>query len=65
VFLPLGLALLSLGFIKLGFDWAGRDFKLAANTLLVFFAALQVITVGLLADLVVRATKAPTAVPPA
>lgn len=65
VFLPVGLSLLALGFIKLGIDWAGRDFKLAANTLLVFFASLQVITVGLLADLVVRATKSPTSVPPA
>jgi len=64
VFLPIGLLLLTLGFVKLGIDWAGRDFKLAANTLLVFFASLQVITVGLLADLVVRATKAPTSVPP-
>lgn len=64
VFLPVGLVLLGLGFVKLGVDWAGRDFKLAANTLLVFFAALQVITVGLLADLVVRATKSPTSVPP-
>ena len=65
VFLPIGLLLLAAGFIKLGFDWAGRDFRLAANTLLVFFAALQVITVGLLADLVVRATKSPVSVPPA
>jgi glycosyltransferase involved in cell wall biosynthesis len=64
VFLPIGLLLLTLGLVKLGFDWAGRDFKLAANTLLVFFASLQVITVGLLADLVVRATKSPTSVPP-
>ncbi|CAB4652054.1 unannotated protein [freshwater metagenome] len=65
VFLPIGLLLLAAGFVKLGFDWAGRDFRLAANTLLVFFAALQVITVGLLADLVVRATKSPVSVPPA
>ncbi|MFM8553405.1 MAG: glycosyltransferase family 2 protein [Acidimicrobiales bacterium] len=65
VFLPAGLLLLGLGFVKLGFDWAERDFRLAANTLLIFFAALQVITVGLLADLVVRATKSPTSVPPA
>ena len=65
VFLPVGLLLLGLGFVKLGFDWAERDFRLAANTLLIFFAALQVITVGLLADLVVRATKSPTSVPPA
>lgn len=65
VFLPIGLTLLALGFVKLGFDWTDRNFRLAANTLLVFFAALQVITVGLLADLVVRATKSPTTVPPA
>jgi hypothetical protein len=57
--------LLATGFVKLGFDWAERDFRLAANTLLIFFAALQVITVGLLADLVVRATKSPNSVPPA
>lgn len=65
VFLPVGLGLLVVGLVKLGFDWAERDFRLAANTLLIFFAALQVITVGLLADLVVRATKSPNSVPPA
>ena len=65
VFLPIGLVLLGLGFVKLGFDWAERDFRLAANTLLIFFAALQVITVGLVADLVVRATKSSSTVPPA
>ena len=63
VFLPLGLFLLVAGFAKLGYDWSNRDFRLAANTLLVFFAALQVITVGLLADLVVRATKSSNQVP--
>ena len=65
VFMPVGLGLLVIGLVKLGFDWAERDFRLAANTLLIFFAALQVITVGLLADLVVRATKSPNSVPPA
>ena len=64
VFLPIGLVLLTLGFVKLGFDWWERDFRLAANTLLIFFAALQVITVGLVADLVVRATKSASVVPP-
>ena len=63
VFLPIGLLLLAAGFVKLGYDWSNRDFRLAANTLLVFFAALQVITVGLLADLVVRTTKSPQSVP--
>jgi hypothetical protein len=64
MFLPIGLVLLTAGIIKLGFDWSERDFRLASNTLLIFFAALQVITVGLLADLVVRATKPPQSVPP-
>lgn len=63
VFLPIGLLLLGAGVVKLGYDWSNRDFRLAANTLLVFFAALQVITVGLLADLVVRATKSSQSVP--
>jgi glycosyltransferase involved in cell wall biosynthesis len=65
VFLPLGGVLLALGFVKLGIDWAQRDFRLAANTLLIFLAALQSITVGLLADLIVRATKPAEQVPPA
>lgn len=65
VFLPLGALLLALGIGKLTYDWIVYDFGLAANTLLVFFAALQVITVGLLADLVVRATKPPSQVDPA
>ena len=64
VFMPLGGVLLALGFIKLGIDWSQRDFRLAANTLLIFLAALQSITVGLLADLIVRATKPAEQVPP-
>jgi glycosyltransferase involved in cell wall biosynthesis len=64
VFLPLGLTLLLLGLGKLVFDWVSRDFRLSTNTLLIFFAAIQVVTIGLLADLVVRATKSPDRVPP-
>jgi polyisoprenyl-phosphate glycosyltransferase len=64
VFLPLGLTLFLLGVAKLIFDWTTRDFRLSANTLLIFFAAIQVVTIGLLADLVVRATKTPDRVPP-
>jgi glycosyltransferase involved in cell wall biosynthesis len=65
VFLPIGLILLVVGLFKLGYDWVDKDFRLAANTLLILFASLQAITVGLLADLVVRATKPSSQVPPA
>ena len=65
VFLPLGLTFLTIGMGKLVYDWIDKDFRLAANTLLILLASLQAITVGLLADLVVRATKPPTQVPPA
>jgi glycosyltransferase involved in cell wall biosynthesis len=65
VFLPLGLILLAVGIGKLVYDWVDKDFRLAANTLLILFASLQAITVGLLADLVVRATKPSSQVPPA
>ncbi len=41
-----------------------RDFRLAANTLLIFFAAFQLIAIGLLADLVVRVSKPAHAGPP-
>lgn len=64
VFLPVGALLLVLGLVKLGIDWSQRDFRLASNTLLIFLAALQAITVGLLADLIVRATKPAEQVPP-
>jgi glycosyltransferase involved in cell wall biosynthesis len=65
VFLPIGLVLLTLGTAKLAYDWIDKDFRLAANTLLILFAALQAITVGLLADLVVRTSKPASQVPPA
>ena len=59
VFLPLGTLLLLFGFGKLGYDVITKDLRMATNTLLILFAAFQVISIGLLADLVVRATKAP------
>jgi glycosyltransferase involved in cell wall biosynthesis len=64
VFLPFGGLLFAIGLVKLGFDWSSRDFRLSTNTLLIFFAALQVTTLGLLADLVVRATRAPQGIDP-
>jgi glycosyltransferase involved in cell wall biosynthesis len=65
VFLPIGLVLLAVGLGKLAYDWIEKDFRLAANTLLILFAAFQTITIGLLADLVVRATRPAGQVPPA
>ena len=65
VFLPLGGLLLAVGLGKLIFDLIDKDFRVAINTLVILLAALQAITVGLLADLVVRATRPPTQVPPA
>jgi len=64
VFLPVGLLLLATGIGKLIYDWVDKDFRLAANTLLILFAALQAITVGLLADLVVRSAKPSEQIPP-
>ena len=49
---------------KLGFDLVDKDLRPAANTLLLGFAVLQVLVVGLLADLVVRLTKPTLLVPP-
>jgi glycosyltransferase involved in cell wall biosynthesis len=64
-FLPAGLVLFLVATVKLGFDWVSRDFHLAANTLLIYFAAFQLLVIGLLADLVVRIARAPDEVDPA
>ena len=65
IFLPVGLVLSAVGFAKLGYDWANRDFRLATNTLLILFAAFQVFAIGLLADLFVRLSKPRDEVDPA
>jgi glycosyltransferase involved in cell wall biosynthesis len=65
VFMPLALLLFAGGLAKMGHDWATRDFRLATNTLLILFAALQLFVVGLLADLFVRLSKPREEVPPA
>ncbi len=54
VFMPVGLLLLAFATGKLVFDWVSRDFSLSPNTLLLFLAAFQIITTGMLADLVAR-----------
>ena len=50
---------------KLGYDIVDKDFRPAANTLLLGFAVLQVLVVGLLADLVVRLNRPTGLLPPA
>jgi hypothetical protein len=61
--MPVGLLLLTLALGKLGYDWATRDFSLSANTLLLFLAAFQVMTTGLVADLVARGQRSPNLLP--
>jgi glycosyltransferase involved in cell wall biosynthesis len=65
VFMPIGLLLFLLSAGKLAYDIIDKDFRLAANTLLLFFAALLVIAVGLLADLTVRLNRPREQVEPA
>ena len=65
VMLPLATALGVVFAAKLGYDLVDKDFRPAANTLLLGFAVLQVLVVGLLADLVVRVTKPERTVWPA
>jgi polyisoprenyl-phosphate glycosyltransferase len=65
IFMPVGLVLFAVGFVKLIVDIIGMDFHVAADTLLVLFAAFQIVAIGLLADLVTRATRARDEKPPA
>lgn len=65
VFLPIGFLLLVLGTFKLAYDVVDNDWKVAINTLLIFLASFQVFVVGMLADLIGRATRATHEVQPA
>ena len=57
LFLPTGFTLLAIGLGKLVYDLNAYDFHVATNTLLLLFAAFQVFSIGLLADLVVRVSR--------
>jgi polyisoprenyl-phosphate glycosyltransferase len=59
VFMPLGILLTATGLGKLVYDLISKDFRVGTNTLLIFFAAFQVISIGLVADLLVRVSKPP------
>ncbi|MCU1497547.1 MAG: hypothetical protein JWM47_1500 [Acidimicrobiales bacterium] len=65
VFLPIGFLLLALGTGKLAYDVIDNDFKVAINTLLIFLVAFQVFVIGMLADLIGRATRSTAEVQPA
>jgi len=65
IFMPVGLTLFAIGFVKLLADVVGRNFHVAADTILILFASFQIIAIGLLADLVTRATRARDEKPPA
>ncbi len=65
IFLPLGALLTVVGIAKLGYDWTTKDLHLATNTLLILFAAGQILAIGLLADLFVRLAKPRDEVDPA
>jgi len=56
-FMPIGVLLGVIGLAKLGFDLSDKHWRVGTNTLLVIFAAFQVLAIGLLADLVVRVTQ--------
>ncbi|HEY3209478.1 MAG TPA: glycosyltransferase family 2 protein [Actinomycetota bacterium] len=65
VFMPVGLLLTGTGLGKLVYDLISKDFRVGTNTLLIFFAAFQVISIGLVADLLVRVTRPSNEVHPA
>jgi polyisoprenyl-phosphate glycosyltransferase len=65
IFMPVGLTLFAIGTVKLIVDLFQFDLHVAADTLLILFAAFQVIAIGLLADLVTRSTRERNEQPPA
>jgi glycosyltransferase involved in cell wall biosynthesis len=65
VFIPLTLVLLTLGFGKMIYDIVDNNWRVATNTLLILFSALQIFAIGLLADLLVRLSKPRDEVEPA
>lgn len=65
VFLPIGTVFALLGAVKLGYDLHDGDWKVAINTLLIFLLAFLLYLVGMLADLIGRATRAVHEVQPA
>ena len=65
VFLPIGFLFTFIGLAKLVYDVSTNDFRVAINTLLILMVAFQVFVIGMLADLIGRATRATQEVQPA
>jgi glycosyltransferase involved in cell wall biosynthesis len=65
VFGPLGSLLLAVGFVKLGFDTITKEFRIPTNTVLLLFMGFQLLSIGLLADVVARSGKSKDFVEPA
>lgn len=64
VFMPIALALLTVGAVKLVYDLVTKNFRPAANTLLIFLVATAVLLVAVIADLIVQVSKPRNLVPP-
>jgi glycosyltransferase involved in cell wall biosynthesis len=65
VLMPPGVILTLVGLLKVVFDLVNHPFRIATDTLLVLSAAVQIIVVALLADLVVRLNRPRQQVDPA
>ncbi|MGH8935313.1 MAG: hypothetical protein ACRDXD_03430 [Acidimicrobiia bacterium] len=65
VFMPVGVGLFAVAAAKLAFDMWDKDFRVATNTLLLFFASFAVVLVALLSDLIVQLTRPSGVIEPA
>jgi len=65
VFMPIAITLLAIGGVKLVYDLTTKNFRPAANTLLIFSVAMAVLLIAVIADLIVQVSKPRNLVRPA
>jgi len=65
VLMPPGVVLMLVGLLKVVFDLVNHPFRIAVDTLLILSAAVQIVVVALLADLIVRLNRPHQQVDPA
>ena len=65
MFGPLGGGLLLIGLGKLVYDVSTRDFYVRSNTALLIFMGFQILSIGLLADVVARNARSKNDIEPA